>query len=753
MADGTTQQTAEDSGYDEATQKLQGFLTSFTEEDVISGESVFKYMRQLLDVANRKVKSVDIELDDIFASLGEDMAHAVRSNTIRYKRIIADAIDEVMPAPTETDLPSDVHDVLFAARQTRLAAASAAGTTSDADDGGLTQNNALPKMMRRRYDVRIIPRAKEKAMAIRQVKASHIGTLVTIKGIVTRVAEVKPMMRLATYTCEQGGTEVYQEITGTKFMPLFTCPNDGCCTNGRLRLQTRGSKFEKFQEVKIQEEPDQVPQGHVPRCMTVHLNGDLTRTCSAGDTLTISGIFLPVPYTGYQALRAGLITNTFFEAMSIEKHKKSHHDFQASQEIQDSLDALYQEGDVYERLSQSIAPEIFGHDDVKKALLLLMVGGATRKVGDGMKIRGDVNICLMGDPGVAKSQLLKHIATIAPRAIYTTGKGSSGVGLTAAVIRDPVTSELVLEGGALVLSDMGICCIDEFDKMEEADRTAIHEVMEQQTVSIAKAGITTTLNARTSVLAAANPAYSRYNPNRSPEENINLPAALLSRFDLLWLILDKPDHDFDKRLAQHVTFVHQFSTHPPLEFEPLEAPLMRAFISDVRKLEPSVQPDVAAYVVDEYVSMRKEAQLDGDSSAFGFTSARTLLAILRLSQALARLRRSAVVSREDVVEARRLMSLSKASITESYDSQNMPRKDGDAVSAVYHIIREHIDRNKGPAVYISDILPMVVSRGRTQDDLDKCIAEYEQLGVWQLMNNGTVLRFVDDGDDADMDDM
>uniref|UniRef100_A0A0D3J9T2 DNA helicase n=1 Tax=Emiliania huxleyi (strain CCMP1516) TaxID=280463 RepID=A0A0D3J9T2_EMIH1 len=510
----------------------------------------------------------------------------------------------------------------------------------------------------------------------------------------------------------------------------------------------RGSKFEKFQEVKIQEEPDQVPQGHVPRAMTVHLYGDMTRQCAAGDTLTISGVFLP----------AGLITNTFLEAMSVEKHKKSSVDFTPTAEMQAraaprNLRRSSTYCDVYSILLKnillSIAPEIFGHDDVKKALLLLMVGGATRKMSDGMRIRGDVNICLMGDPGVAKSQLLKYIANTAPRAVYTTGKGSSGVGLTAAVVRDTVTGDLVLEGGALVLADMGICCIDEFDKMEEGDRTAIHEVMEQQTVSIAKAGITTTLNARTSVLAAANPAFSRYNTNRSVEENINLPAALLSRFDLLWLILDRPSHANDKRLAEHVTYVHRFSTHPALEFDPVSPQLMRAYIADITKIEPSVPPELAAYVVDEYVAMRQDAA-ENVENGYGFTSARTLLAILRLSQALARLRRSGTVSRDDVVEARRLMSLSKSSVLQvGDDDRDKAKQRGDAVSQVYRIIREHCDKSKAPAVAIAEILPKVLSRGLTQEALDECLREYAELDVWQLAGNGTIIRFVDAGDDDD----
>ncbi|MCO5613956.1 hypothetical protein L7F22_068236 [Adiantum nelumboides] len=765
-----------------------------------------KYMEQLQRITNREQKALIVDLKDLQEFLnaqmrgsGTDLAIGIEANASHYVELISECVDAILAEMTPTiDIShkDDVLDVIIHQRQERNARQSQGQSlgpdTMQSQMDGEEQEDAnqaalpFPPSLLRRYTVYLKPLSAtgkdSKPMAVRSIRAEHIGSLVTLRGIVTRVSEVKPYLQVDAYACDQCGAEIFQEIKGRQYMPLTECPAE-CKRNnvkGSLFQQVRASKFVPFQEIKMQEMTDQVPVGHIPRMMTIHMSGPLTRSLNPGDVCDVSGIFLPTPYTGFKAIRAGLLTDTFLQAQHVHQLRKSYSALEGelTAETSERIRSLSREGDVYDKLAASIAPEIYGHEDVKKCLLLLLVGGVTCDMPDGMHIRGDINVCLMGDPGVAKSQLLKYISKIAPRGVYTTGRGSSGVGLTAAVMRDPVTEEMVLEGGALVLADNGIACIDEFDKMEESDRTAIHEVMEQQTISISKAGISTTLNARTSILAAANPLYGRYNPRISPVDNINLPAALLSRFDILFLILDTPSREDDERLAQHVAYVHMHSEHPPLTFTPLEPQLMKHYIARARQYQPNVTKAVSEYLVSAYVKLRNQTKDDEErGQAYTYTSARTLLGIVRMSQALARLRFSEQVEIGDVDEALRLLDVSKSSLTVTSRRDNIQdgtTNDFSSVTKIYRIIRDMAmaighesrdavregrsrgkraelpqgvqedeewlqDENAPGPLNMRDVRERIIAAGWIEDQLQECLREYEDLGVIQIANGNRLV--------------
>ncbi|KAJ2145678.1 DNA replication licensing factor MCM7 [Coemansia sp. RSA 678] len=753
--------------------------------DAVPDKQKPKYMALLRSVANREIDTVEVSLDDVrefevaaidadlpFAQ-GSSLAFRIEHNARSYVELFSRAVDALLPEADESamqDAGADVLDVLFQARRDRDRRDREALQTQG--DAAAAAAESFPAALTRRYTVRFVPRSNQRAQAVREVGASQIGHLVTVRGIVTRVSDVRPAMVVAAYVCDECGSEVFQEVTARQFTPLTQCASSQCGprARGRLHKQTRGSRFVRFQEVRLQELTDQVPMGDIPRTLTVHCIEGAVRTLSPGDMAHVAGVFVPQPYTGMRALRAGLLADTLLEAHHVRPLKRRYDELAATAPADMHLRlAALGRGDAYTRVARAIAPEIFGHEDVKKALLLLLVGAPAKRTREGMAIRGDINVCLMGDPGVAKSQLLRFVATVAPRGVYTTGRGSSSAGLTAAVLRDAATGELVLEGGALVLADNGICAIDEFDKMDETDRTAIHEVMEQQTISIAKAGITTTLNARTAILAAANPARSRYNPRMTPEENINLPAALLSRFDVLFLMLDRPSAEADLQLARHVAWVHTHGRHPdPVDpADAVDAELLRHFVAAARARVPVLPSDVAEYVVGAYVQLRQQhkaaveaadsrrtlARSAVDSgaapatrSAIGTTTPRTLLAILRLAQARARVRAAEAVAIEDVDEALRLMDAAHVTLDARPAAGERPART-DTSSAIYALMVRHARTVGGtdaalPQIAYAEMLDRVRDAGFSEADFSRCIQQYEDIDVLQVNVTRTRITFV-----------
>ena len=506
-----------------------------------------------------------------------------------------------------------------------------------------SENALYADRVKRELSVRI--RGIPDLVPLRKVDTSYLDKLLAVSGMVVRTSELRPLMTSAAWVCPSGHL-TYQDQDD---MALKRPPKCELCGEARnFELDKKHSRFIDFQILRVQELPEELPPGQLPQFFDVNVEGDIVNMARPGDRVVLTGIVRAVPDYALGAVRTRLFKSQI-DCNQVEVRGKEPEHVQVTKEDEALIRSIAAAPDAYEKLIQSIAPVILGHQPEKEAILLLLAGGGATVLPDGTKLRGDLNVLFVGDPGTGKSEMLKFASQVAPRGLYASGRGTTAAGLSAAVIREK--NVLMLEAGVVVLADLGIAAIDEFEKMKPEDRTALHEMMEQQTVTIAKAGIYATLNARTAILAACNPVLGRYNPFQNLTENIGtLPIPLLTRFDLIFVFKDQPAPAEDERLATHILAVHarkSYTAPPPIEFS-----LLKKYLAYVKKISPTLTSEAVARLKEYYLELRRAS---GSEDSIPPTP-RTLEAMIRVATARARVLLREEVTEEDALSAIALMN-------------------------------------------------------------------------------------------------
>ncbi|QPC65274.1 hypothetical protein HYE67_007505 [Fusarium culmorum] len=591
----------------------------------------FVYRDQLRENALLKRYFCDVNINDLI-SFNEELAHRLASEPAEIIPLFENALKKcthriVFPHEPKIEIPE--HQLLL---------------HSNADD-----------------------------VSIRHLDSETISRLVRVPGIVigasvmsSKATELHIQCRNCGHTQNIPVLGGFTGVTLPRQCSRSRVPNDPTpkCPMDPYFVAHEKSRFVDQQIIKLQEAPDQVPVGELPRHVLISADRYLTNRVVPGSRCTVIGIFSIYQNKASKNSSTGgavAIRTPYLRAVGIQSDidqaAKGNATF-SEEEEQEFLE-MSRRPDIYDVMTDCIAPSIYGNRDIKRSILCLLLGGSKKILPDGMRLRGDINVLLLGDPGTAKSQLLKFVEKAAPISIYTSGKGSSAAGLTASVQRDQSTREFYLEGGAMVLADGGVVCIDEFDKMRDEDRVAIHEAMEQQTISIAKAGITTILNARTSVLAAANPIFGRYDDMKTPGENIDFQTTILSRFDMIYIVKDEHSREKDETMAKHVLGI-QMNGRGAEDMTESEIPIdkMRRYITYCKtRCAPRLSPEAAEKLSSHFVSIRRQvhaAEIEANSRSSIPITVRQLEAIVRITESLAKLTLSPIATEVHVDEAIRL---------------------------------------------------------------------------------------------------
>jgi replicative DNA helicase Mcm len=528
---------------------------------------------------------------------------------------------------------------------------------------------------RPRLHLRVTGLPESQNVRVRNIRAEHLGRFLAVEGLVKKVTEVRPQVLEAAFDCKTCGNRLRVVQEDEIMTEPVLC--DSCEKPGPWTLREEDSRFIDHQKVEIQEAPEGLRGGAQPERLTLHVQDDLVHMVAPGDRIIFNGILSAQKRRQGNSIKVEF--NKVLQGVSVQLQQQVFSDIKWEPEDEEEFHELANDPKVYDRLRASFAPSIFGMETEKDALLLSLFGGVSKEYKDGARSRGDIHVLLVGDPGVAKSQLLRYISKLAPRAIFTSGKGASAAGLTAAAVKDEFgEGQWTLEAGALVLADMGIACIDELDKMDKNDQSAMHQAMEQQEISIAKAGISATLRSRCAVIGAANPKLGRFDEFEPIGAQINMPPALMSRFDLIFSLRDKPSRDKDAQLANHILKTHQGGeVREHRRANPNGAYTIEDETALVKRIEPELQADwlrkyvafakqnVFPVLTDEAIKRIEDYYVDLRASATDGSiplTARQLEAFIRAAEASARIRLSQEANIDDADRAIRIIEASLRSV-------------------------------------------------------------------------------------------